>query len=173
LKYRIISVSKIREPFYRQGINEYLKRLSAYTSIDIVDGLEEKINARAGDKEIEKTLQKEGTKILNLIGEHEILIVCDSKGKKISSETLAAYMGEWNMSGKMINLIIGSSHGISDNVKKRADLSISFSNLTFPHQMAVLILTEQIYRGYKILKGEPYFMMVENTIIPMCVFAIQ
>jgi 23S rRNA (pseudouridine1915-N3)-methyltransferase len=157
LKYRIISVGKIREKFYAQGINEYLKRLGPYTSIELLDGLEEKVSPRAGEKDIEKVLRKEGERILSLLGESELLIVLDLQGKLISSEDLASSIEEWNMSGLgRVNLVIGGSHGLADAVKKRADLTISFSKMTFPHQMAVLILSEQIYRGFKILKGEPY-----------------
>lgn len=157
MRYRIISVGKIREPFYQDGINEYLKRLSAYCSIELLDGLEEKISPRAGEKDIQKALQKEGDRILNLLGNEEFLAVLDIGGRQFSSEDLAGQLGEWNMSGKSrVNLVIGGSHGLSEEVKKRADYKISFSKMTFPHQMAVLILTEQVYRGFKILKGEPY-----------------
>ena len=157
MKYRMISVGKIREPFYRDGINEYLKRLGGYTNIELVDGLEEKLNPRAGEKEIARVLQKEGEKILNLVGDNEILVILDIQGKSLSSENLAAQIGEWNLMGKSrVNLVIGGSYGVADAVKKQANNKISFSRMTFPHQMAVLILTEQIYRGYKILKGEPY-----------------
>jgi len=157
MKYRIISVGKIREPFYQDGIKEYIKRLTSYTSIELVDGLEEKTNPRAGAKEIEKILQKEGEKILGLLGKDELLIIFDIAGKRVDSEQLAGYIEEWNNSGKnRVNLVIGGSHGLSDQVKKRSDRSISFSPMTFPHQMAVLILSEQIYRGFKITKGEKY-----------------
>lgn len=157
MKFRIISVGKIREPFYQEGIKEYTKRLTPYTSIELVEGLEEKTNPRAGEKEIEKILQKEGEKILGLLGKDEILVIFDLAGKPLDSEQLAQYISYWNNSGKnRINLVIGGSHGLSDQVKKRADQVISFSSMTFPHQMAVLILSEQLYRGFKILKGEKY-----------------
>ena len=157
MKYRIISVGKIREIFYTQGVNEYLKRLGPYTSIELWDGLEEKVSPRAGAKDIERVLNKEGERILSLLGEHELLIVLDGKGKQLSSEDLANCIEEWNMSGlNRVNLVIGGSHGLADIVKKRADRIISFSKMTFPHQMAVLVLSEQLYRGFKILKGEPY-----------------
>lgn len=157
MKYRVISIGKIREPFYLEGINEYLKRLGAYTSIELVDGLEEKVSPRAGDKEIQKVLQKEGEKVLNLLGKDELLAVLDIGGRPLSSENFARQLEDWNISGKnRINLLVGGSHGIAEQVKKLADSRISFSPMTFPHQMAVLILVEQIYRGFKILKGEPY-----------------
>lgn len=157
MKYRIISVGKIREIFYAQGVNEYLKRLGSYTNIELWDGLEEKVSPHAGAKDIERVLNKEGERILSLLGEHELLVVMDGKGKQLSSEDMANCIEEWNMSGlNRVNLVIGGSHGLADIVKKRADRIISFSKMTFPHQMAVLILSEQIYRGFKILKGEPY-----------------
>jgi 23S rRNA (pseudouridine1915-N3)-methyltransferase len=157
LKYRIISVGKVREKFYAQGVNEYLKRLGPYTGIELLDGLEEKVSPRAGEKDIQKVLQKEGERILGLVGENDILAVLDAKGELLSSEDFAQCINKWNISnaGK-VNLVIGGSHGLADSVKKRADHIISFSKMTFPHQMAVLILSEQIYRGFKILKGEPY-----------------
>jgi len=157
MKYRIISVGKIREPFYQNGINEYIKRLKVYTSVELVDGLEEKISPRAGEKDIQKVLQKEADKILKLLNKDEMLVVLDSRGRSISSEKFAEYIADWNISNKSrINLIIGGSFGLADKLKKEANMSISFSKMTFPHQMAVLILSEQIYRGFKILRGEPY-----------------
>jgi len=157
MKYRIISVGKINERFCVDGINEYLKRLTPYASIEVVDGLEEKVRPRTGEKEIKKILDKEGEKILKLLGKKEMLVVFDSQGKSLSSEGFAEYMSTLNLSGcNCINLVIGSSYGLANKVKERADSVISFSRMTFPHQMAVLILAEQIYRAFKILKGEPY-----------------
>lgn len=157
MKYRIISVGKIREKFYAQGVNEYLQRLGPYTTIELLEGLDEKVSPRAGAKDIERVLNKEGERILSSLGDHELLIVLDGQGTLLSSEDLAQCIEEWNMSGlSRVNLVIGGSHGLADTVKKRADNVISFSKMTFPHQMAVLILSEQIYRGFKILKGEPY-----------------
>jgi len=150
-------VGKIREKFYAEGVSEYIKRLAPYTSIEIAEGFEEKISPRAGEKDIEKALRKEGERILSLLGDDEILVVLDVQGASVSSEDLARYMEKWNLSGPYrVNLVIGSAYGLADTVKKRADRIISLSKMTFPHQMAVLILTEQIYRGFKILKGEPY-----------------
>lgn len=156
MRYRIISVGKIKEPFYLKGIEEYLKRLKPYASIELVDGLEEKTSPRAGQNEITKILKKEGERILKLVDEKDILVALDIKGKGLSSEQFASLLRKWNNSGSRVNLVIGASHGLSPEVKQRADYRLSFSPMTFPHQMAVLILSEQIYRGFKILKGEPY-----------------
>jgi len=157
MRYRIISVGKIKEAFFLKGINEYLKRLQPYTGIELVDGLEEKTNPRAGQSEINRVLSREGERVLKLVGDDEILVVLDIQGSSISSEAFAQLLEQWNLSGKSrVNLVIGGSHGLSEEVRKRAHYRISFSPMTFPHQMAVLMLSEQLYRGFKILKGEPY-----------------
>ncbi|HOB12050.1 MAG TPA: 23S rRNA (pseudouridine(1915)-N(3))-methyltransferase RlmH [Syntrophomonadaceae bacterium] len=157
MKYRIISVGKIREPFFTEGINEYLKRLRPYTSIEIVDGLEEKTNPKATEKEIQRILNKEGERVLALLSQDELLVALDSHGQQLSSEQFAAYIEKWNTSGlARVNLVVGGSHGLAPAVKQRAGFILSFSPMTFLHQMAVLILIEQIYRAFKIIKGEPY-----------------
>lgn len=157
MKYVIFSVGKIREPFYVRGIEEYLKRLKAYTTIELIDGLEEKISPKASDKDIQNTLNKEGQKLLNLINPNDLVILLDIQGKMLSSRELAKEIESHDFLGKSrVVFIIGSSYGVSPEVKKRADKLISFSPMTFPHQMAVLILSEQIYRGFKILRNEPY-----------------
>lgn len=157
IRFRIISVGKIREKFYRQGIDEYTKRLGAYTKIEMFEGLEERLNPNASPKEIERLLNKEGAKILNLVDQDDILAVLDIEGKMLSSREFADYIDGLKHSGKTrVNFVIGASYGVAPEIKKRADVRISFSPLTFPHQMAVLILTEQLYRAFKILQGEPY-----------------
>ncbi|MEQ8237368.1 MAG: 23S rRNA (pseudouridine(1915)-N(3))-methyltransferase RlmH [Syntrophomonadaceae bacterium] len=157
MRYRIISVGKISEKFYAQGVAEYLKRLTPYVSWELVEGLEEKVSPRAGAKDIEKALNKEGERILALLGDRELLVVLDSHGIMLTSEELAGCMQDWHLSGvSRVNLIIGGSHGLAEIVKKRADRIIAFSRMTFPHQMAALITAEQIYRGFRIIKGEPY-----------------
>lgn len=157
MKYCIYSVGKIREPFYVEGINEYLKRIRPYTSMELIDGLEEKLSPKASEKDIINTLIKEGQKLLNLITPGDLVILLDIKGNTLSSPELAEEIKSHDFSGKSrVVFIIGSSYGVSSEVKARADKLISFSPLTFPHQMAVLILTEQIYRSFKIIRNEPY-----------------
>ena len=157
MKYRIISVGKIREPFYLQGVNEYLKRLQPYTAVDLTDGLEEKVSPRAGAKDIERCLHKERERILSLLDDSELLVGLDSHGQMMTSEGFARQIEEWNHSGRnRINLLVGGAHGLDTRIKNSAGRLISFSPMTLPHQMAVLVLTEQLYRGFKILRGEPY-----------------
>lgn len=155
--YRIISVGKLREPFYQQGSREYMKRLAVYNRMELLDGLEEKMSPKAGEKDIERVLDKEADRILAMLNRDEYLVLLDVLGQQIDSLALARYINEWNHSPfKRINFLIGSAHGVADRVKERADLALSLSRLTLPHQMAVLVLSEQIYRGFKILKNEPY-----------------
>lgn len=157
MKFRILSVGKITEPFYKAGVQEYLKRLQAYGKFELTDGLEVGLPPKASETEIEKVLQKEGAKILSLIREDEEVVILDIQGQSMTSEAWAQKIGRWNESGKpRVNFVIGSSFGLDEAVKKRANAAISFSPMTFPHQLAVLILSEQIYRGFRILRGEPY-----------------
>ncbi len=157
MRFRIISASKIREPFYVEGIREYLKRLRPFISIEIVEGYDEKWPPNASPAQIEGILEKEAQRILNLVKPEEVLIVLDRQGRMLSSEDLALRMQDLLLSGKpRINWVVGSAAGIAESLKKRANLVFSFSPLTLPHQMAVLILTEQIYRSFKIIKNEPY-----------------
>ncbi len=139
------------------GTREYFKRLSAYTRIELVEGLEQKISPRASQKDIEKALEKESLRILDVLGRDEYVIILDPAGKNPDSEELARLLDSWNLSVfKRVNFIIGSAFGLAPAIRERADFSLSLSRLTLPHQMAVLFLSEQIYRSFKILKGEPY-----------------
>ncbi|NLT19436.1 MAG: 23S rRNA (pseudouridine(1915)-N(3))-methyltransferase RlmH [Syntrophomonadaceae bacterium] len=157
MRYRIISVGRIREKYFNEGIAEYLKRLTRYCKIELVDGLEEKTNPRAGESELEQVIDREGERILALINPDELLIAFDSQGQMMNSEEFARFINDWNNSGRpRVNMIIGGSHGLSSLVKQRSDLIISMGKMTLPHQMAVFVLTEQIYRAFKIIKGEPY-----------------
>lgn len=125
--------------------------------MELIDGLEEKLSPKASEKDIINTLIKEGQKLLNLITPGDLVILLDIKGNTLSSPELAEEIKSHDFSGKSrVVFIIGSSYGVSSEVKARADKLISFSPLTFPHQMAVLILTEQIYRSFKIIRNEPY-----------------
>ncbi len=157
MKYYLYSVGKIREPFYLTGINEYLKRLNPYMAVELVDGFEEKLSPNANKKEITNALAKEGQKLLKNITADDIIILLDIGGTSLSSIKFARELEKYNLSGKKrLIFIIGSSYGVANEVKLRANATYSFSAMTFPHQMAVMILVEQIYRSFKILRNEPY-----------------
>ncbi len=157
MKFRIISVGKLTEPFYKAGVQEYMKRLRAYGQFEWVEGLDQPLPPKASQGEIDQVLRREGLKILHLIQDDEWNVVLDVHGKSMSSEEWADKIRGWNESGRpRVNLIIGSSFGLDEAVRRRANERISFSPMTFPHQLAALILSEQMYRGFRILRGEPY-----------------
>ena len=157
MNYRIILIGKLSEPFYRDGIAEYLKRLTPYGKFELITGVEQIRQPDASPGEREKTLEKEAKKLLLLIKANEISIGLDVKGRQLTSEGFALFLQTLNESGaSRVNFIVGSADGLADSAKNKCDHLLSFSGMTFPHQMAVLILTEQIYRGFRILRGEPY-----------------
>ncbi len=157
MRFRLISVGKLTECFYKAGVQEYLKRLQAYGKFELADGLEVPLPPRAHEGDIEKILSREAAKILGVIAEDEWVVALDIQAKPLSSEAFAQKIGQWNESGRpRVNFVIGSSFGLDDRVKQRANATLSFSPMTFPHQLAVLILCEQIYRGFRILRNEPY-----------------
>ncbi len=146
---KIIAVGKIKEKFYNDAICEYLKRLSSYTKISIVQVQDEK------DSDISK--QKEAENILKNIKETDYVISLEINGEKLSSEELANFIDKRNLEGNSnLVFVIGGSLGLEKSVINRANYHLSFSKMTFPHQLMRVILLEQIYRAYKIIKGEPY-----------------
>ncbi|MGM9571800.1 MAG: 23S rRNA (pseudouridine(1915)-N(3))-methyltransferase RlmH [bacterium] len=154
---RIIGVGKIKEDYLRAGIKEYCKRLSSYCRLEIIEVEDEKTNERASRAEEELVKDKEAGRILRHIKEDTYLIVLDLGGKEFSSEKLAGKMEQLALSGYSdLTFVIGGSLGISPAVRNKADLLLSFSHFTFPHQLMRLILLEQIYRVYRINRGEPY-----------------
>jgi 23S rRNA (pseudouridine1915-N3)-methyltransferase len=153
----IITVGKLKEKYLKDGIDEYKKRLSRYCSIDIFEVQDEKAPENLSEKEEEQVKEKEGQGILKYIKDNTYVVALDIKGKLLSSEELSDFIGERGLKGdSSIAFIIGGSLGLSSEVLQRADYKLSFSKMTFPHQLMRLILLEQIYRGFRILKGEPY-----------------
>ena len=154
LKIKIIALGKIKEKFLKNGIEEFLKRLTPYASIDIVE-----INpVEIKDVNLtDKYLFQEGEKILSYIKSADYVITMEIKGKEFSSEEFAQKIDELTNSGiHEVVFVIGSSCGIGRNVSERANLKMSLSKMTFLHEFARLLLIEQIYRAFKILKGETY-----------------
>ena len=145
---KIVCVGKIKEKFLSLAISEYLKRLSKYTKIDIVQVADE-ANA-------EKALKVEGEKILSKIKPDEYVIALDISGESISSIEFAKKIDSVFNSYSKLTFVIGGSYGLSTQVKKRSNYLLSFSKMTFPHQMFRVILLEQIYRAYKINNNESY-----------------
>ena len=146
---KVIAVGKIKEAFFTQAVAEYSKRLSGYYKLQIIEIADEKCD--------EKTLEKEGTKILKAIKDTDYVIALSIQGDKYSSEGLADLIRQLEVDGKSnITFVIGGSLGLSNLVLDRADIQLSFSDMTFPHQLMRVILLEQIYRACKINRNEPY-----------------
>ncbi|MGD9569406.1 MAG: 23S rRNA (pseudouridine(1915)-N(3))-methyltransferase RlmH [Sedimentibacter sp.] len=157
MKISIISVGKIKEKFFTDAINEYSKRLSKFCKLTEEIIQDERADESYSQSEIEQVKIKEGMKILNKIPKSSYVIVLDVKGKQLSSEELAEKIDTLGIDGKSdITFIIGGSNGLSQEVLDTADFSLSFSKMTFPHQLFKVILLEQIYRAFKINAGETY-----------------
>ncbi|MBQ9688509.1 23S rRNA (pseudouridine(1915)-N(3))-methyltransferase RlmH [bacterium] len=154
MKIKIIALGKIKEKFLKDGIDEFLKRLTPYASVEVVELSPIEIK----DKNLtDRVLAQEGEKILANIKQESFVVTLEIKGKQLSSEEFAQRIDEITNSGcSELVFVIGSSCGLSDMVSTRANLKLSFSKMTFLHQFARLILVEQIYRAFKILKGEAY-----------------
>ncbi len=154
MKIKIIALGKIKEKFLKDGIDEFLKRLTPYANVEIIELTPVEIK---NEHLTERALDEEGEKILSLIKSQSYVITMEINGKQFSSEEFAKRIDELTNEGQSeIIFIIGSSCGISQRVSARANLKMSMSRMTFLHQFARLILVEQIYRAFKIIKGETY-----------------
>jgi 23S rRNA (pseudouridine1915-N3)-methyltransferase len=153
----IITVGKLKEKYLKQGIDEYIKRMSVYAKIEVVEVPDEKAPEVLSDAEMNQVKAKEGERILTKINPDAHVIALAINGKMKSSEQLAADIDKLATYGKSkIAFVVGGSLGLSDTVLKRADEKLSFSPMTFPHQLMRLILVEQVYRSFRINRGEPY-----------------
>lgn len=157
MKITVLTVGKIKEKFYRDAIDEYAKRLSKYASVSIVEVSDEKTKENLSDTELLQILNTEGNKLLSKIPDNAYVIALDILGKKLDSVGFSRFMEErMNTGDSHLVFVIGGSLGLSDEVKKRANYKISFSDMTFPHQLMRVILLEQVYRGFRIMRNEPY-----------------
>ena len=157
MKITIIAVGKLKEKYWKQAIAEYEKRLSAYTKIDIIEVPDEKAPETMSDKEIEQVKEKEGQRILAKVKPQSTVITLEIQGKMLSSEGLAKELDQRMTQGASdFAFIIGGSNGLHQDVMKRSNFALSFSKMTFPHQMMRVVLLEQVYRAFKINRGEAY-----------------
>ncbi|MBQ8859842.1 MAG: 23S rRNA (pseudouridine(1915)-N(3))-methyltransferase RlmH [Ruminococcus sp.] len=156
MNVNIICVGSLKEKFFTDAVSEYKKRLSRYCKFNIIELSEEKISDQETKAQIDKTLLKEGEKILSKIGKNDYCIAMCIEGKNISSEELSKKLEEISLSFGTVNFIIGGSWGLSDEVKRRADFKLSVSKMTFPHQLFRVMLSEQIYRAFTISSGAKY-----------------
>jgi 23S rRNA (pseudouridine1915-N3)-methyltransferase len=153
----IVTVGKLKEKYLKQGIDEYLKRLTAYAKVEVIEVADEKAPEQLSELEMIAVKQKEGERILAKISQDTYVIALAIQGKMQSSDDLAETLDKLATYGKSkIAFVIGGSLGLSDEVLARSDEKLSFSRMTFPHQLMRLILVEQIYRAFRINRNEPY-----------------
>jgi len=157
VRIQVIAVGKAKEPFYRDGVAEYARRLTGMAEFTVTEVADERLPENAGSAEQAQILAKEGTRILSHIRAQDRCIVLDVGGKQMTSEAFARYLNDAMLDGdSRITCVIGGSLGIAPEVRSRADLLLSFGPMTFPHQMARLILAEQVYRAAMINAGRQY-----------------
>lgn len=153
----LVTVGKLKEKYLKLAVEEYAKRLSRYCRLDIIELQDEKTPDNASEKEELIIKEKEGEAILRHIKENSYVIAMAIDGKNVTSVEFAELIETLGVKGSSnLVFVIGGSLGLSDKVLKRADYKLSFSKMTFPHQLFRVMLLEQIYRGYRIINGEPY-----------------
>lgn len=157
MNIKIIAVGKIKEKYIQEGIKEFSKRLSRYCILDIIEIEDEKAPESLSDREMEIVKSKEGERILAKIPQNSFIISLEIQGKQLTSEELSKKIETLMVEGTNdITFIIGGSLGLSKEVLDKTNFKLSFSKMTFPHQLMRLILLEQVYRSWRIMKGEPY-----------------
>jgi len=157
MKITLITVGKIKEKYLKDAIAEYTKRLSKYCKLEIIEVSDEKTPDNASETVEEQIRSKEGERILKHIKDDAYVITLEIKGKQLTSEELADKIETLGVQGTShIIFVIGGSIGLGQEVLKRSDYGLSFSKMTFPHQLMRVILLEQVYRSYRIISNEPY-----------------
>lgn len=157
MKISVICVGKIKEPYYRDAVAEYSKRLSRYCKLDIVEVADEKTPEHASETVVQMIKEKEGARVRKYLKEDAYIIALDLGGKMLDSVELSDHIGRLgNRSVAHIIFLIGGSLGMQEELLRQADMRLSFSKMTFPHQLMRVILLEQIYRAYRIANHEPY-----------------
>lgn len=157
MKITVLTVGKIKEKYLKDAIAEYSKRLSKYCKLEMIEVADEKTPDQASEAVEEQIRDKEGERLLKNIKEGAFVITLEIRGKQLTSEELADKIEKLGVSGvSHIVFVIGGSIGLGRAVMERSDYALSFSKMTFPHQLMRVILLEQIYRSYRIIQGEPY-----------------
>lgn len=157
MKITIIGPGKLKEKYLKDGIGEFTKRLSGYSKIEIIEVADEKCPENLSPADMEIVKKREGERILTKVKSDSYIITLELEGKILSSEELAKKIDTVTIDGNShITFIIGGSLGLHSDVRKLSNFKLCFSRMTFPHQMIKLILLEQIYRSFRIIRGEPY-----------------
>lgn len=157
MRVTVICVGKLKERYWQDAVAEYSKRLSRYMKLEILELMDEKAPERMSEAQAAEVKEREGQRILKCVREDALVVALAVEGKQLSSEELADFMEKKSVFGvSHVAFIIGGSLGLSPEVMRRADFALSFSKMTFPHQMMRVILLEQIYRSERIRRNEPY-----------------
>ena len=157
MKITVVAVGKLKEKYWRAAIEEYAKRLGRYVSLEIIEVADEQTSEHASAKEEENVKRIEGERILKRLPENSLKTALAINGKKMDSVGFSSWISDSMLRGcSHISFIIGGSLGLSEEVLRAADVKLSFSDMTFPHQLMRVILAEQIYRAFRIMKNEPY-----------------
>ncbi|MCX4321597.1 MAG: 23S rRNA (pseudouridine(1915)-N(3))-methyltransferase RlmH [Lachnospiraceae bacterium] len=157
MKITVITVGKLKEKFFREAVSEYEKRLGRYCKLEMRETADEKTPEGASGTETEQILEKEGERILKLLPDSAYVVTLEIDGRKFTSEGFAGEIERLGVNGiSHIVFVIGGSLGLHNSIKRRADLAVSFSDMTFPHQLMRVVLLEQIYRAFRIINGAPY-----------------
>lgn len=157
MNIKIITVGKLKEKYLKMGIDEYTKRLGAYCKIELIEVPDEKAPEKLSEAEMLQVKEKEGERILAKIPENAYVFALAIEGKQRTSEKFSKEIEQLGIQGKSnLVFVIGGSLGLSQAVMKRSNTPISFGKMTLPHQLMRLVLVEQVYRGFRIMKGEPY-----------------
>lgn len=157
MRIRIICTGKLRERFYAEAAEEFKKRLSRFCELEVIELPDEKVADDPSPAEVERVKSIECRRMAEKLTPGDYIVALDPRGKELSSEQLAEKLSEIMLGGSSrIAFLIGGSHGLTDEIKKRADTLLSFSKMTFPHQLFRIMLLEQVYRAFKIINNEPY-----------------
>lgn len=157
MRITILTVGKIKEPYLREAVGEYSKRLRKYCRLEILETADEKTPDRLGAAGAERIRQKEGERLLKRLPGDAYVITLEISGRQLSSEKFAGRIHNLAVQGvSHIVFVIGGSLGLGRNIRAESDFALSFSEMTYPHQLMRVILLEQIYRSYRIINGEPY-----------------
>jgi len=157
MKITVITVGKIKEKYFVGAINEYAKRLSKYCKLNMIEVADEKAPENLSEADMLIVKKKEGERILSKVRDSDYVVALAIEGKQVTSEGLSEKLNALALTGKSdVTFIIGGSLGLSDAVMKRSNYQLSFSKMTFPHQLMKVVLLEQVYRSFRILRNEPY-----------------
>lgn len=157
MKITVITVGKLKESFYRQAVAEYAKRLGRYCKLELREVEDEKTPDGASEAQCEQILKREGERIRRFLPDNAYVVTLEIEGRRFTSEAFADQINKLFVGGTgSLFFVIGGSLGLHHTIKERSDLAVSFSDMTFPHQLMRVILLEQIYRAYRIINKEPY-----------------